>query len=467
LEGAEVKKSILIVVLCGPERHGWVNSSLWLASLEWTRDERFDLEFQRAFDFKTSLEARNWACGEALRLGHDFLLMIDNDTRCDESGRVINLLDLAAFDEDIVAAPVVVLQSGKLYVNAYKRMSDGQFYRSLTRDDLKDVDERGLLQVDAVGTGAIMIKRAVLEALRKPPIERPWWCDGLPAAREEGWPVFVRPRGLAGETLLGEDLAFCERAREAGFKCFSSRLRFSSRLHQLGHYHTVDLDEIPQMGLAVNASAGLSASEAYGLPPGSMPEITEFSITPEIARFLGAINDGGNVLELGSGISTLVLGEKAPVLSLESDESRARNMQQIIAQRGLRRALSLLPPTVPRAIVTHIPLVPVCTNGVTVMWYDLTVEFWERAAGLKGCIELLFIDGPAATEPLSRYPALPRLASLLAPGCQIVLDDANREGEIECVRRWQQLYPGLHPRFERVGSRTLCLMTWPGKQQAL
>jgi hypothetical protein len=64
-----------------------------------------------------------------------------------------------------------------------------------------------------------------------------------------------------------------------------------------------------------------------------------------------------------------------------------------------------------------------------------------RAALGSDPIDLLLVDGPpayAAGHALARYPALPVLGDRLASGATVVLDDAERPGEQEVLRRWER-----------------------------
>jgi predicted O-methyltransferase YrrM len=53
-------------------------------------------------------------------------------------------------------------------------------------------------------------------------------------------------------------------------------------------------------------------------------------------------------------------------------------------------------------------------------------------------IDLLLIDGPKGKGTISRYPALPELYEHLAQDAVVILDDAQREPEQECVARWER-----------------------------
>lgn len=61
--------------------------------------------------------------------------------------------------------------------------------------------EEGLLEVDAIGTGSLLIAREVFEK-----IDPPWFFNDYSHVLEDRWP--------------GEDLGFCSKCREAGIKMY-------------------------------------------------------------------------------------------------------------------------------------------------------------------------------------------------------------------------------------------------------
>ena len=91
--------------------------------------------------------------------------------------------------------------------------------------------------------------------------------------------------------------------------------------------------------------------------------------------------------------------------------------------------------------VLHAPLVPHPRAEPGLSWYDEAALTEGLRTALHGDrIDLLLIDGPPAYASgmgLARYPALPVLLDRLAPGATIVLDDAERAGEQEVLRRWE------------------------------
>jgi hypothetical protein len=57
-------------------------------------------------------------------------------------------------------------------------------------------------------------------------------------------------------------------------------------------------------------------------------------------------------------------------------------------------------------------------------------------AEMPGQFAMVVCDGPPGTTPGGRYGLLPVMGSTLAPGCQILLDDAARDDEKTIAARW-------------------------------
>jgi predicted O-methyltransferase YrrM len=132
-------------------------------------------------------------------------------------------------------------------------------------------------------------------------------------------------------------------------------------------------------------------------------------------------------LECGSGTSTVWLAavmrqrRSGRVVALEHDEQFARRTREDLARLGLDGW----------AEVRHAPLQERELAGERFAWYDLA------AVADLGPVDLLFVDGPPGyVADTARYPAVPLLAPLLAPGAVVVLDDVGRPAEDEVARRW-------------------------------
>jgi hypothetical protein len=161
------------------------------------------------------------------------------------------------------------------------------------------------------------------------------------------------------------------------------------------------------------------------------------------------------VLELGSGVSTILLVRLLSQLDLpggfrlvavEHDAGWARWVADQLDREGIGD----------NAVVVHAPLVPHVVAEPGVLWYDDAVVAAGLDAVLRGdLIDLLLVDGPpayATGQGLARYPALPVLRDRLGPGATVVLDDVERAGEQEVLRRWED-ESGLdfHRRAEDAG----------------
>ena len=269
IDKKEGKPSVLIAVLCGMERHYWIEPSLYAASLAWQHDKRFRMAFQIIYGHQTVEAARNAATEECINGKYDFLLMLDNDTQPMTAERqIINLMDLPALDLDIVSAPVPVIKTdgqGQISLNVYKRAAaEGIYFTGYGDAELQYAMQmtKGVIEADALGSAAICIKREVLEAVRN----SGWLPDeiyphvGLWGHRntETGlefvgmpYPAWVFPKDAAGYLVLSEDVLFCMRAMHLGYKCFSSLN------HLCGHGHSLD------HAITVQAKAILSEEERH------------------------------------------------------------------------------------------------------------------------------------------------------------------------------------------------------------
>jgi predicted O-methyltransferase YrrM len=144
------------------------------------------------------------------------------------------------------------------------------------------------------------------------------------------------------------------------------------------------------------------------------------------------------IVECGSGTSTVlaasVLRElgTGKILSLDHDAKFAEQTRENLRQRGLEDW----------AEVVTAPLVMREVEGDQRRWYDVDLSAWTH-----GTIDMLVVDGPPRrSATLARYPAVPLLRDLMAPGCAIVLDDGNRPDERAIARKWEPLLGGTSRR---------------------
>jgi len=153
------------------------------------------------------------------------------------------------------------------------------------------------------------------------------------------------------------------------------------------------------------------------------------------------LNGRRRVVELGSGISTVLLArllcQRPPlggfrVAAVEHDVRWVQWVTEQLDREG----------TGSDVVVVHAPLAPHPRAEPGLSWYDDAALTAGLRTALRGDpIDLLLVDGPpaySAGHALARYPALPVLRGWLAPDATVVLDDAERPGEQEVLRRWER-----------------------------
>jgi predicted O-methyltransferase YrrM len=187
----------------------------------------------------------------------------------------------------------------------------------------------------------------------------------------------------------------------------------------------LELRAMRMEGLSVPGVAALGGG--YPLPLG-----IGFPMDPpalaELARIVSE-RQPETIVELGSGISSLVMGltlrrlGRGHVTTYDHDLDWADETRRRVAALGLSDLVT----------VVHAPLVEVEVEGTRRPWYGL-------ADALPGKpIDLLVVDGPPGTtggDGLARWPAFPMLASHLSDGAVVFVDDVSRKDESTMVRRW-------------------------------
>lgn len=164
-----------------------------------------------------------------------------------------------------------------------------------------------------------------------------------------------------------------------------------------------------------------------------------------------------SVVELGSGVSTIVLARllkelgAGHLLAVEHDDAWAARVLRQLDRERLADVVD----------VVRAPLRPHERAWDHTDWYDEAVL--SRAFDDAGKpIDVLVVDGPPAWQSgceHARYPALGSVAAWLAPGATIVLDDVERAGEQAVLARWQHEHPIA---FNLRPAAGIAVGTWPG-----
>lgn len=153
----------------------------------------------------------------------------------------------------------------------------------------------------------------------------------------------------------------------------------------------------------------------------------------EVARW--AANGSGPVLEIGSGLTTMLLGTLAgrrgqEVWTLEHHPEYFRNTEAKLKRYSLTNV--------------HLTLAPLRDYG-DYCWYDPPVDILPRDFGL------VVADGPPGDVKGGRFGLLPVLRSHFSRDAVILLDDAERPEEKAVLQKWANEYGVSHESRERDG----------------
>jgi len=170
---------------------------------------------------------------------------------------------------------------------------------------------------------------------------------------------------------------------------------------ELGNvYH--QFEAVEQLLPLLKLSAPLPPSRGWAASPDFL--LTLAHVTKRVKPRL--------TVELGSGISTLVLAKSGAkrIVSLDHSVEFGTQTREMLLSHGVR------------GVDIRISELETYSRGYK----------WYAKATLKGLvkIDLLVIDGPpSSTNPDARYPALEHLVPLLSPKATVVLDDVYRDEE--------------------------------------
>jgi predicted O-methyltransferase YrrM len=147
-----------------------------------------------------------------------------------------------------------------------------------------------------------------------------------------------------------------------------------------------------------------------------IPATRSWAASPDLLLTLfhqGEISQPKTIVDLGSGMSTLVLAKSAPsskIYSIDNSAEYAAKTQQVLDSHGVKNV--------------EVRVAPLTPHSSGVDWYEVS-----KLADISE-IDLLFIDGPPGSKnPQARHPAIDECIGKLSPRAVIVIDDVGREGE--------------------------------------
>ena len=184
-----MRKSIMVCIL----NEGTIRVELSRVLNELLQQDKYNIVI-RYPNNKPITFNRNEIVKDFLKSPCDYLLMIDDDIV-----PPFGILNLADFQKDIIGALCFAFTHEMIVPVAWNRRADGQYWLS----DFEGND--GLQKVDAVGTGCIMLSRKVLMD--------GWWQEN------GGW--FKNEYDKTGYKVEGNDLAFCRKAEDLGYKVYT------------------------------------------------------------------------------------------------------------------------------------------------------------------------------------------------------------------------------------------------------
>jgi len=242
---------------------------------------------------------RNKITKRFLETDCDFLIMIDHDIV-----PLSNPAELVFGDYDIVGMPAKVRQKDRA-INwvAYVKAPIGVNYAPVDFSRL-DTDIE-FYEVDAIGTGCIIIKREVLENLKAP---------------------FHTPFDEDGVLTMGTDFAFCVKAKEAGYRVWVTPWRTCEHFKEVGLSDIMSWDDSDWRDELPIGFDSLPFDPSWGIHQGDW-------------RFIkGVIEANGirTLLEFGSGLSTFLLDDVdqlESIVSCETDEEHARKVESAVSDK--------------------------------------------------------------------------------------------------------------------------------------
>ena len=341
-------------------------------------------------------DARNVVVQEFLLSDCTDLVFLDADVSWEPGA----LIELCRYDCDLVGGVYPFRRDdAKARLNMPVRMIEG----------VLEPDNDGIIEVEGLPAGFMRIRRHVLETLAEP-ADHYWNRND----RRSMVPILFE-RTFENGNRYGGDISFCRKWRAAGGKVHAA---YEMRLG-----HTAKSIIWDSLGAGLRRQAGSTLRHVAAKVREGSEDLTLLS---EARRFvhnpfgaeegvlalcvLLARKAGGPILEVGSGLTTILMAAANPdhkVYCIEHDQGWA----------GQLKAMAYASDT------TNIAL---CAQPIKDGWYDLSdIELPENFA-------LALVDGPPRHlgDRMGFYDRL-------GARCEtIIVDDAGDPGYAEAMKEW-------------------------------
>jgi len=330
-------------------------------------------------------DQRNSLVQEFLESKCDTFVFIDSDVHFDPE----DLVKLVKYDRDVVAG---------VYP---KKSEDPEFPVRFLGGELW-TDQDGLMEVASVPTGFLKIKRKVLELLY---ISVPKYASRFDVNRKIKTPLIFERR-LDGNIRWGGDYEFCQKWKKTGGKIYVDPCMRFGHIGSAEYFGSLAYHLREKNGLVDQHIVSLIKKIENGnCDTNNFCDLSEHwnnKWTPTIPM-LGMVAElsreaTGNILEIGSGLTTLILGASGKkVTSLEHHPEWISRMNGLLKQCGYGNVELLERPVI---------------NG----WYDYDI---------KEKYSMILIDGPP--QALSDRTKVVDKIEEVDDGCIFIVDDVDQK----------------------------------------
>lgn len=147
------------------------------------------------------------------------------------------------------------------------------------------------------------------------------------------------------------------------------------------------------------------------------------------------INRRNNIIEFGSGISTILMAKLAykkklniKITSIDEDKEWIVELEDMLSKENLKNSVKFI----------HSPIINVNFKNENYLWYD-EMKIANKCGSDK--FDIIIVDGPKTFEERKaaiRYHALNFMQNKLKNEYVVFLDDAKRKGEMQVLTKWKK-----------------------------